>query len=405
MAKRYDVLIFGGGAAGLAAARYLKEAGKRALILEARPRLGGRMWTKGVGPLPLELGAEFVHGEATVTTRLCSELGLTLLEAQDKHYRRVGGGWTDGGDFWEQLAASFARIPAAGDRSFADYARDTLSPKAAKAACRFVESFHGAPADKISAASLRQTREEFESGGRARRILGGYGALVDKLSGVDARLGERLVSVSWRRGRVGAVTSAGSYSARAAVVTLPLGVLQKGGVRFSPALDEKADAIAGLSMGQALRVSFSLERPVWEGRAPSACFWHDEQGEFPVWWSGPLQRRPVITAWAGGPRAPSLSRGAKRLALAQLARLSRAPISRVEKELRETATHDWSRDEFSFGAYSFACVNKKIAHEKLSRAISRTLFFAGEATISDGESATVEGALRSGERAAKNIFK
>lgn len=178
------------------------------------------------------------------------------------------------------------------------------------------------------------------------------------------------------------------------MVTLPLGVLQKGCVRFTPALDEKRAALEGLAMGEALRVAFSLEEPA----APAGAFLHDPAGEFRVWWSSALEKTPAITAWSGGPRARALSaRGAEKIARAQLARYSRANIS-------SAVSHDWTRDEFSFGAYSFARVNNYFSHRELSRPISRTLFFAGEAAFLDGETATVEGALRSGELAAKNIF-
>ncbi|HEY0808917.1 MAG TPA: FAD-dependent oxidoreductase, partial [Longimicrobiales bacterium] len=68
----YHALIIGAGAAGLAAARQLAQAGKSFLILEARDRIGGRVLTT-VDPttaLPIELGAEFIHGEAKETMRV-----------------------------------------------------------------------------------------------------------------------------------------------------------------------------------------------------------------------------------------------------------------------------------------------------------------------------------------------
>ena len=407
--RRYDVLILGGGAAGLAAARILKQRGKRALILEARPRLGGRMWTKGGGALPLELGAEFVHGKAPVTTRLARELGLTLGEGSDQHFKRAGARWSAYHGQWDQLAKAFARIPAGEERSFAEYARDTLPARAARAALKFVASFHGADPREISALSLRQTVRDFEASGGLRRVAGGYGALVRALAPAEARLSSRVVEVRRERGRVHVRTADGaSFSAPRAIVTLPLGVLQRGGVRFTPVLEEKRKALEGLAMGQALRVTFSLSEPAWKGQAPCPAFWHDPEGDFPVWWTACAEGRLAVTAWAGGPRVERLSRDgitvARNFALEQLARLSRAPRSRVERCVNSALAHDWTRDEFSLGAYSFARVKGNNSFSILSRPVGRELVFAGEATISDGENATVEGALRSGERAAENIF-
>src|SRR4029077_8915467 len=70
--KRVDVLVLGAGAAGLAAARDLSHAGLRVTVIEARPRVGGRILTlhDPRSPVPIELGAEFIHGEAAETLPL-----------------------------------------------------------------------------------------------------------------------------------------------------------------------------------------------------------------------------------------------------------------------------------------------------------------------------------------------
>src|SRR5262245_42644793 len=88
-----DVLVIGAGMAGLAAAARLRERGLQVLVLEARDRIGGRVHTvrEGLGPLPLELGAEFVHGEAPRMTRLAAEAPLALVDVPSSHWIRRGG--------------------------------------------------------------------------------------------------------------------------------------------------------------------------------------------------------------------------------------------------------------------------------------------------------------------------
>src|SRR5206468_7984950 len=144
-----------------------------ALIIEGRARLGGRMWTDSESvrePLPLELGAEFVHGPAPLTERLAREDGLTMVEVPERHFKRENGRWVENGGMWERLGRAFAKIPDK-EQSFARFAR-RLPPREAREALHFVEGFHGADPDDLSAPSLKQTPEQFEESGRMRRILG-----------------------------------------------------------------------------------------------------------------------------------------------------------------------------------------------------------------------------------------
>src|SRR5882672_10509815 len=78
-----DVIVIGAGAAGLAAADELSRKGARVLILEARDRIGGRCWTRRIPGLsiPVELGAEFIHGEAKVTHALLKRAGLAAVDS------------------------------------------------------------------------------------------------------------------------------------------------------------------------------------------------------------------------------------------------------------------------------------------------------------------------------------
>ena len=115
----------------------------------------------------------------------------------------------------------------------------------------------------------------------------------------------------------------------------------------------------------------------------------------------------MLTAWVGGPRAASLSADCDSGALVQHALESLGQLfggnGAIRAELVAAHLHDWQRDRFSQGAYSYVAVGGGRAREQLARPLGGKLFFAGEATH-DEQAATVCGALESGHRAAEEII-
>jgi monoamine oxidase len=115
-----------------------------------------------------------------------------------------------------------------------------------------------------------------------------------------------------------------------------------------------------------------------------------------------------LIAWAGGPSAERLLR------LGDEARIERAleslagalgiAVQIPRRQLVGWRWHDWSRDPFARGAYSYPLVGGARAARALAKPLGRTLFFAGEATCPPPSNGTVEGAIESGERAAKEIL-
>src|SRR5215469_8773396 len=106
-----DVIVIGAGAAGLIAAVELLEAGHSVCLLEARDRVGGRIWTRretGVA-VPIELGAEFVHGHAPITEGLLTAAGATVIEASDSHFALEDGELMPGGGFFPHIRAAMKK--------------------------------------------------------------------------------------------------------------------------------------------------------------------------------------------------------------------------------------------------------------------------------------------------------
>ncbi len=423
-----DVIVIGAGAAGLAAARRLAARPLRVIVLEARDRIGGRVWSYSAARCgtPAELGAEFIHGRAELTRRLLRDAGLSAVEAAGETWTYADGALKrHEGDF--TLAANLfdAARTLAVDESVDTFLRrcegDPATRQAAAAARAFVEGFDAADP---AIASVRAIAEEWRSGVdfAAARPVGGYRPMFEYLrdacvaAGVEICLSATVRRLSWRRGAVTAEASrAGgrrTVRARAAILTLPAGVLRRGGdeaaVAFEPGLPSaKRKALETIEMGRAVKVVLWFRTAFWEriqnGRFRDAAFFRFEGQPFPAYWTQVPLRSRLVVAWAGGPQAGALSG----LAEAELIERARAGFGAVlnepelaHEEFEGGRTHDWSRDPFARGAYSYVAVGGACARETLGAPIDGTLFFAGEATSTDGQSGTVNGALDTGERAA-----
>jgi len=441
--KEPETIVIGAGAAGLAAARGLSDAGRTVAVLEARPRIGGRILTvhDREWPLPVELGAEFLHGEATATREIARRAGLAVIELADEHVWVERGRIRPMGEVWSQLGEALGRIDTrATDVSLDQFlARHKVRGSARAMARLFVEGYYAAHPDRVSAHSLASGAEDADDPPRQYRMADGYFGIVEWLrAGLDperarVHLGCAVEEVRWRRGRV-AVTyrSAGgerprALEARRAVITLPIGVLKApegvpGAVRFEPMPRALREAVGRLEGSQVCKVVLRFREPFWDdpeffrrrARQKRAVeptridFLHDSEGDFPTWWAARPWQAPMMTAWAGGPRADALAdlpeAALLERAVSGLGRVLDVPRARVEEQLESWRTHDWRRDPWSRGAYSYVGVGGLPAQRALSRPIDGTLYFAGEATEPD-EMGTVAGALASGQRAARLILK
>jgi monoamine oxidase len=122
---RCEVVVIGAGAAGLAAAHALVEAGIDVVVLEARERIGGRVFTKRdpAVPVPIEPGAEFIHGSAPEVRQIAGAAGLACVDISGRRWQTVGGRLAPADDFWERIERVMRQLDAkrSPDRSFENF--------------------------------------------------------------------------------------------------------------------------------------------------------------------------------------------------------------------------------------------------------------------------------------------
>ncbi|MGQ0560275.1 MAG: flavin monoamine oxidase family protein [Gemmatimonadota bacterium] len=414
----YDAIVIGAGAAGLMAARELKRAGYGVLVLEASDRIGGRVRTlhdTGAG-IPIELGAEFVHGDARETNRLLDEARLASVPVLGRHVRSDRGQFSEQEHMWKRMGRVFKRLdPERGrDRSFQDFLDDKpgglLLKNERELARSFVQGFNAADAARISEKSLAQQGNPTEAAVRAARVVNGYASLVEHAGEevVDVVRFDSLVQrILWDEGRALVLTRGGAeYEARAVVVTVPLPFLQDESIALEPEVPAIRKAARELVMGHVARVNVVVRERFWERKLDELAYVHTPERPFNVWWTQYPLRAPLLVGWSGGPPAVELQGDGdiESVALSELARAFGTRRSRLEKLVDAIHTFDWTNHPHSRGAYSYAGVGGTSAPKRLSQPVRGTLFFAGEATDSVN-SGTVEGALASGRRAFRQVVK
>jgi monoamine oxidase len=439
----YDVLVVGAGVAGLAAARVLAEAGRRVALVEARDRVGGRIFTahqrgpESAKPVSIELGAEFVHGLLQTTWDLIREAKVDTYELDGRHlsfaqgrFQTSGEEFGDGGRVIEEMMAWLASQPPGTDASFSEFLdRTGVEASRGRRAAAYVEGFNAADSHAIGVASLakQQWAEDQIQSDRLFHLEAGYDTLTTFLAHRFRAAGGALFlqhpvrAIRWSPGAtaVAGLDAAGQgfeFKAPCAIVSLPLGVLHAGSVEFEPAPAQVLSHAARMAMGPVIRVSLLFDAKFWQ---EDLSFLLTRDEIVSAWWTPMPDSAPLITAWAGGPKAIALARrtGAARMnaagtnanalleeCLCALSRMYRIAARDLRKRLISLHTHDWQADPYSLGAYSYAPAGALDASDEMTKPVAGTLFFAGEHTDTTGHWGTVHGALGSGLRAAAQLL-
>ncbi|WP_174296942.1 flavin monoamine oxidase family protein [Sphingomonas bacterium] len=410
-----DAVVIGGGAAGIAAARALHDAGRDVLLLEGKDRLGGRAHSMRLGLSGAGADASGVPGQVTVDcgcgwlhsarrnpwTALAGAYGLTVDRTPTgwrEQWRDLGFSPDEREAFgaaWEAMEAQAHGLLAGVDRPLAD----AVAPGPWRLLIDAISGYaNGAQLANVSLHDWAAYEDAATDDNWAVRE--GYGTLVARhAEGVSVRLGTRVLRIDHRGRTIRVETDAGTIETGAVVVALPTTVLARGDVAFDPPLRDKQAAAEALPLGLADKIFLVIDGPAFPANAHligdphSACTASYRLAPF---------GQPLVEVFVGGDCAEMLEResdaGAADFAIGELLRL-------LGRDWRFTplARTRWRHDPLIGGSYSHARVGMAGQRAVLAEPIDGRLFFAGEA-CSATDFSTAHGAYETGVAAAHALL-
>lgn len=421
----YDIIIIGTGAAGLMAAWELVQAGKTVILIEARDRPGGRIHTINDSrfAMPVELGAEFVHGNLKLTRLLLNKAGVPSYEVTGSIWRKQGHGLEKESDFIQDYSLIKRRlnnleqdIPVA---QFLDqYLSAPKEEKIKRSLRSYVEGYYAADTNRASSFALRDELQQNDD--TQYRVEGGYIQLVQFLIGELKKkntpflFSHPVERINWKAGAVQVETLSGILYSQKLLLTVPLGVLQSGQLQFLPGLPEKLKAARALGFGPAIKVTLQFKESFWSRKeyTPSKdlsdLMFLFSTEKIPTWWTQHPKKLPIIVGWLAGPHAKKFMDASEEeilhKALVSLNRIFSVNTPILQKSLDAWQISNWAKDPYCCGGYSFEVVGGREKKKILKSPVEKTIYFAGEALYEGPEIGTVEAALSVGQETAQQII-
>ena len=451
-----DVLIVGGGISGLSAAGRLEQAGLKVLILEARDRLGGRMFTQS-GDGVLEYGAQWIHGGSNKNPLFKYAKSKSLLGDKLRRYDDdyIPGAFTSSGrKIDEDIANSawdiYGTIEEVGDYNEPEHKKQSLKEYYFSKVYSEVDevdedeyteeertelthlleglvcmltSYVG---DALDVASLYLYGESEEISGGDVIVPGGLrtiiNALEEDLDGSPYELNTVVKEISWSEESVTVKSLSKIYTADHVIVTIPLGVLQNKPELFSPNLDEKKQkAIKNMRAGRVSKIFLHFDVPFWRaGEGKMLLAWTKEDQDSAIlpqdWFKSvgfvdEVEGNPdKLVIWVTGAAALVVDQ----LQESEIAKVSTDLLRRFSGNpsiplVSKVTRHSWLTDPFSMGTWSYPSINStskdytELSNPLPSEDVPR-LLLAGEHTHEEYWS-YMHGAMLSGIEQAEKIIE
>lgn len=415
--------VIGAGAAGIAAARATSAAGHEVVVFEARGRIGGRTLTdESLAAHPVELGAEFIHGENVATWDWVREFGAPTTGDAHRyeawnHFRgelvpaatvsaalgsEVSPGLTELTREWRRADRPDAPMTEV-LKTWGDRFGHELTPEDRALAANVMAQGTSADLEELGALRSREARYRDDGELHHWRLSAGYSALMARAAAdLDIRLETPVSRVRWSEDGASITTASSEERVDRVIVTLPLGVLRAGAVEFDPPLAAaKQDAIERLNPGHISKVILKFDEVYWP---PELTFlWTPLDTQ--LWWrpgQGQPAEEPVLTAFFGGADAANLEDATTAEAIAEATSQLGDILGRsLEGHVLDGRYIAWGTEEFTRMGYSSVPPGGLGLRAALAEPAG-ALRFAGEAT-SVGRASTVHGAIESGRRAAAEL--
>ena len=403
----YDgkVIIIGAGAAGLYAAYILKSKGINFQILEASSKYGGRLGKlTGFANFPIDTGAQWLHGKNSILDDLItkSNTTITLDDSETKYW------------FNNQLVNSLPQntdifegdnLP---DISYKDYALQKGLGNEYKYIVENIAGDQGAAASRLSVFGNNQDEENWISGDDDFKFQETFFDLFDKQIASEVKdkilLNTIVSKIDYSQSEI-IITASNNrlFNADKVIITVPIPILKSGDIQFIPALqNEKTNAFSKIGMDAGMKVFLKFNNKFFDqniiGGTICAAYADDSIGK--------AQSDNILLAFIMGDQAAYLT------ALANDTAITNALLQELDLMYNGQATtsfiashvENWTTNPFVKGAYSYSTVGMGDARKIATQAISKKLYFAGEAMNINGHHQTVHGAVETGYREVMNIL-
>ena len=417
-----DIIIVGAGASGIACAQQLSLQGVNFKLLEARPRLGGRIYSvveQGMAT-GFELGAEFIHGAPKRILELFQRLHFPFYDIKDEHYFLRENKLVKIPDYWKKIEDILEDLQAdrKSDRSLEDFIRQqkTLSPEMKKNFITYVEGFHAADPRLLGEKGLAATKnapDDTLNGSLLFRPLYRYDQLFTKMADCfiessRIRLSTVLQKIHWKKNDVTLTCLEGpakvpkTYTCKKLILSLPVSVLQSEAIEWNKWPKDLRECLFSVNMGHVQRIVFRFRERFWESNSdvPQTFFHCGPEYYFPTWWNQLPLRTPYLVAWQGGPKALQMSTWSEEeklhTAIKTLSSITKKSFNDLNAQIESWFTHNWSKDPFARGAYSYVALDGLNKAKRLKKPFEDTFYIIGEGTALDASRGTVHGAFESG---------
>ena len=432
--KKTDVIIIGAGAAGLMAAYTLVRSGKTVTVLEARDRIGGRIHTISSGfSMPVELGAEFVHGDLPITLGLLKEAGIGDCDVSFEMWQHHNGAFEQSEEFvegWGNFLGKVNKLQT--DMTINEFLEQNFTGKEYAVMRSQVENYvSGYDTADIHDAGTFALRNEWnhEDEDAQHRVKGGYGKMIQYLADACTNAGNEIFlknaakDILWEKDEVKVITANGAiYEANKVIVALPLGVFHapkdaEGAIQFNPPLNAQEAAIKNIGFGSVIKILLEFDEIFWESDAVAQLSGADlstmgflfSDEEIPTYWTQAPAHSPMLTGWLGGPPAYD-KKDLSPEAILQLTLTSLSNIFKIETEILRNKlmaweVANWTAEPYTRGSYAYDKVESIKARTVLQQPVEETIYFAGEYLYDGPAMGTVEAALSSGKGVTEEVLK
>jgi monoamine oxidase len=420
----FDIIVIGAGAAGLMAAWELAQTGKKTAVIEAKEHVGGRAHTVNDKnfELPVELGAEFVHGDLELTQMLLKKAGVEQYTVNGDIWQDEDDELDEQKDFIEDYSSlnkKFKEVKE--DITVAEFIDKHLQGKEFEEARftlkNYVEGYYAADTNKASTFALRE--ELSSSSEKQYRIEGGYVKMINYLhkqcieKGVEFFLSNPVKEIKWEQEALEVIAEQNSFTSKKILVTVSIGVLQSETIRFSPAIPETINAVKKLGFGPVIKTMLQFDEAFWKKKEftqqkdLNKLSFIFSRAVIPTWWTYYPKDAAMLTGWSGGPHAEEIkdlsNEKILQKGLESLSEIFNVSANLLQLKLKAWNVSNWVNDPFSCGGYSYEVVNGKETRDIIKQPIDNTIFFAGEGLFDGPEIGTVEAALYSGRETAHQI--